>query len=493
MPDQTLLAPEHLQTTAPTELWLAGRQTASSTGKTFPVLDPATGDVIARVADASLEDATAALDAAVEAFPLWSASSPRRRTDVLTRIFELVRERTEDFARTMTLEMGKPLAEARGEVAYGNEYFRWAAEEAVRIPGRFGTASQGNGHMLMTRTPVGPVLAITPWNFPLAMATRKIAPALAAGCPIIVKPSSDTPLTLLLLGEVITQAFAEFDVPAGLFSVLPGRGSAAMSEHLMSDRRLRKVTFTGSTPVGRTLVRQSAEHLQRTSMELGGNAPFVVAADADIDAAVSGAMVAKMRNGGQVCVAANRFLVDTSVVEEFTTGFLAAVEGIHQGNGFDDGVTLGPVITGRQRDEIHELVEDAVAAGARLLTGGEIPEGPGNFYPPTVLTDVPADARILREEIFGPVATITTFDSLEEGVARANDTEFGLAAYGYAGGVASAQYLTENLQAGMVALNRGQLSEPAAPFGGVGQSGFGREGGTEGIEEYLDIRYIALP
>lgn len=479
--------------TVPTGLWLAGAQVPASSGETFGVLDPATGEVVALVADATLADADAALDAAVAAAPVWAATSPRHRTNVLTRIFDLVAERTGDLARTMTVEMGKPLAEAAGEVAYGNEYFRWAAEEAVRIPGRFGTASQGNGHMLMTRTPVGPVLAITPWNFPLAMATRKIAPALAAGCPIIVKPASETPLTLLLLGEIIAQAFAEFDVPAGLFSVLPSTSSSAMSAHLMADRRLRKVTFTGSTPVGRTLVRQSADNLQRTSMELGGNAPFVVAADADIEAAVAGAMVAKMRNGGQVCVAANRFLVDETVAEEFTDRFVEATRGIVRGHGLDEGVTLGPVVNVRQRDRIHALVTDAVDRGARLLTGGEVPEGPGAFYPPTVLADVPVGAPILDEEIFGPVATVTTFAGIEAGVAAANDTDFGLAAYGYAGGVATAQYLTENLQAGMVALNRGQLSEPAAPFGGIGQSGFGREGGTEGIEEYLDVRYIALP
>ncbi|WP_010121690.1 NAD-dependent succinate-semialdehyde dehydrogenase [Corynebacterium nuruki] len=479
--------------TVPTDLWLAGHRVPASSGETFAVEDPATGEVIAHVADATLADADAALDAAVAAAPVWAKTSPRHRTNVLTRIFDLVTERTEDLARTMTVEMGKPLGEARGEVAYGNEYFRWAAEEAARIPGRFGEASQGNGHMLMTRTPVGPVLAITPWNFPLAMATRKIAPALAAGCPIIVKPAAETPLTMLLLGEIIAQAFAEFEVPAGLVSILPTTGAAGMSEHLMADRRLRKVTFTGSTPVGRTLVRQSADNLQRTSMELGGNAPFVVTADADIPAAVAGAMVAKLRNGGQVCVAANRFLVDNAVAAEFTAGLVAAASEVRQGHGLDEGVTLGPLITAKQRARVHDLVTDAVARGARLLLGGELPEGPGNFYPATVLADVPADAPILAEEIFGPVATITTFDGVEAGVAAANDTDFGLAAYGYAGAVTTAQYLTENLQAGMVALNRGQLSEPAAPFGGIGQSGFGREGGTEGIEEYLDVRYLALP
>jgi succinate-semialdehyde dehydrogenase/glutarate-semialdehyde dehydrogenase len=475
------------------QIWLGTTQVPASDGATFDVTDPATGEVIDTVADATVADALTALERAVPAGEAWAQTAPQQRADLLTRVFELIGERADEFARTMTREMGKPLAEAYGEVTYGNSYFRWFAGEAVRIPGRFTTAPGGNGHILVTRAAVGPVLAITPWNFPLAMATRKIAPALAAGCPIIVKPAAETPLTMLLLGEIIAQAFAEFEVPAGLVSILPTTGAAEMSEHLMADRRLRKVTFTGSTPVGRTLVRQSADNLQRTSMELGGNAPFVVTADADIPAAVAGAMVAKLRNGGQVCVAANRFLVDTAVAAEFTDGLVAAASEVRQGHGLDEGVTLGPLITAKQRARVHDLVTDAVARGARLLLGGELPEGPGNFYPATVLADVPADAPILAEEIFGPVATITTFDGVEAGVAAANDTDFGLAAYGYAGAVTTAQYLTENLQAGMVALNRGQLSEPAAPFGGIGQSGFGREGGTEGIEEYLDVRYLALP
>ncbi|MGO1948424.1 MAG: aldehyde dehydrogenase family protein, partial [Mycobacteriaceae bacterium] len=340
---------------------------------------------------------------------------------------------------------------------------------------------------------------ITPWNFPLAMATRKIAPALAAGCPVIVKPAKETPLTMLLLGEVFEQAFGEvfpdvdeFGDLGAVVQIVTSTSSARISETLMADDRLRKVTFTGSSPVGRTLVRQSADRLLRTSMELGGNAPFVVAADADLDLVLGAAMSAKMRNGGEACIAANRFLVDEAVAEEFTERLTASMSKVVMGNGLEDGVTLGPMITAKQRDGIASLVDEAVDAGAAVTTGGSTPDGPGNFYPATVLTEIPVDARILREEIFGPVATVSTFTGLEEGVARANDTEFGLAAYGFSSSVVNAQYLAENLDAGMVGINRGAISDAAAPFGGVKQSGFGREGGVEGIEEYLEPKYIAL-
>ena len=469
-------------------IWLGTSQVPASDGATFEVTDPATGEVIDTVADATVADALTALERAVPAGEAWAQTAPQQRADLLTRVFELIGERADEFARTMTREMGKPLAEAYGEVTYGNSYFRWFAGEAVRIPGRFTTAPGGNGHILVTRAAVGPVLAITPWNFPLAMATRKIAPALAAGCPVIVKPAAETPLTMLLLGEVLRDA----GIPDGLVSILPSTHDAEISATLMADDRLRKVTFTGSSPVGRLLVRQSADRLLRTSMELGGNAPFVVAADADLDLVLAAAMQAKMRNGGEACIAANRFLVDETIAAEFTDRLTAAMEAVVMGHGLDEGTTLGPVITVKQRDRIAALVDDAVAAGATVTTGGEVPAGPGNFYPATVLTDVPADARILHEEIFGPVATVSTFATLDEGVRLANDTEFGLASYGFSTDATTAQYLAAHLAAGMVGINRGAISDAAAPFGGIKQSGFGREGGVEGIEEYLETRYIAL-
>lgn len=476
----------------PTGLWLDGDNVAATGGDTFEVLDPATEKVLAHVANASSADWMKALDLAVAAQESWAEFAPRRRSEILSEIFEALVSRADDFARVMTLEMGKPLAEARGEVAYGAEYFRWFAEEAVRIPGRLATAPAGNGRILVSRAPVGPVLAITPWNFPLAMATRKIAPALAAGCPIIIKPAHETPLTMLLLGTVFSEVFGRHGVPQGLVSIVPTTDAAALSSELMADIRLRKVSFTGSTPVGRQLVRQSSDNLLHTSMELGGNAPFVIAADADLDLVLTCALQAKMRNGGEACIAANRFLVDDSIAAEFTARLSTAMSKYVAGHGLEQVSTLGPVITAKQRDRIAALVEDAVAKGARVTTGGRRPEGPGYFYPATVLVDVPSNARILHEEIFGPVATVSTFSELEEGIAAANDTEFGLAAYGFSSSLDSAQLLAEKLDAGMVGINRGAISDPAAPFGGIKQSGFGREGGTEGIEEYLDIRYIAF-
>ncbi|MDN6236725.1 MAG: NAD-dependent succinate-semialdehyde dehydrogenase [Corynebacterium flavescens] len=481
-----------LLSSLPTGIWLEGENVGATGGRTFEVLDPATEQVLAHVADATSTEWMKALDAAVAAQEEWAEFAPRQRSEVLTDIFTTVAARADDFARVMTLEMGKPYAEARGEVAYGNEYFRWFAEEAVRIPGRLATAPGGNGHILVSRVPVGPVLAITPWNFPLAMATRKIAPALAAGCPIIIKPAHETPLTMLLLGQVFAEVFARHGVPQGLVSIVPTTAASALSSELMADSRLRKVSFTGSTPVGRQLVRQAADNLLHTSMELGGNAPFVIAADADLDLVLTCAMQAKMRNGGQACIAANRFLVDESIAQEFSERLTAAMSASVVGHGLNESSTMGPVITAKQRDRIAALVEDALAAGARATTGGKRPEGQGYFYPATVLVDVPSDARILHEEIFGPVATVSTFSDLEEGIAAANDTEFGLAAYGFSRSLESAQLMAEKLNAGMVGINRGAISDPAAPFGGIKQSGFGREGGTEGIEEYLDTRYISL-
>ncbi|MDO4631286.1 MAG: NAD-dependent succinate-semialdehyde dehydrogenase [Corynebacterium sp.] len=479
------------EVTVPTGMWL-GTYLRPAAG-TFAVLDPATDTELAQVADATSVDWLAALDVAAAAQNTWAAVAPRTRSEILTAIFQKITERANEFATVMSFEMGKPLAEAKGEVAYGAEYFRWFAEEAVRSSGRTSPAPAGNGSIIVTQEPVGPVLAISPWNFPLAMATRKIAPALAAGCTVIVKPAAETPLTLLLLGEILAEVFEKFPVPNGVVSIIPTLNAADMSAELMADSRLKKVTFTGSTPVGKLLVKQSADNLQRTSMELGGNAPFVVAADANLDLVFTCAMQAKMRNGGAACIAANRFLVHESIAEEFSNNLTAAMAAVRTGHGLDAGTTLGPIITAKQRDRIAELVADAQARGARVTTGGEIdPAQPGYFYPATVLVNVPKDARIMHEEIFGPVATVTTFSDLSEGIDQANDTPFGLAAYGFTENYHTARRLAAQLQAGMVGINRGAISDPAAPFGGIKESGFGREGGTEGIAEYQETKYIAL-
>ena len=472
----------------PTGMWLGGKQIEPEDRARFPVLDPATGEILAEVVDAEAADGLQALDLAVAAQSDWAATAPRVRSEILRTAFDLVVERAETFARVISLEMGKPLAEARGEVTYGAEFLRWFAEEAVRIGGRTTSSPSGSGRILVTKEPVGPVLAITPWNFPLAMATRKIGPALAAGCPIIVKPAAETPLTMLLLGRV----FADAGLPDGLLSILPTTDAAALTGPLLADPRLRKVTFTGSTGVGKLLVRQSADNLQRPSMELGGNAPFPVFADADLDAAVDGAMAAKMRNGGEACTAANRFLVAREIADEFTDRLTTRMSALRCGHGLDAGTDVGPLITDRQRATVDRLVTDAVGRGARLRTGGKIPDGPGSFYPPTVLDRVPADAPILREEIFGPVATVTTFDDEDEAIASANDTEYGLVAYLFTRDLDRAIRVSSALNAGMVGVNRGVVSDVAAPFGGVKSSGFGREGAVEGIEEYLDVKYIAV-
>lgn len=475
----------------PTEIFL-GLSKIKST-ETFPVIDPATGRVLMDVANATSAIWKHGLEIAIPAGNQWSTWAPRKRSEVLTAIFNAINRHAEDLARIITLEMGKPLAQSYAEVSYGAEYFRWFAEEAVRLPGRVSHSPTGAGTITVTRTPVGPVLAITPWNFPLAMATRKIAPALAAGCPVLVKPASETPLTLLRLAEIMNQVFQEHEVPDGLVSVIPTTYSQEMSKELMADPRLRKVTFTGSTPIGKVLVRQSADNLQRTSMELGGNAPFVIAPDADLDLVLSCAAQAKMRNGGQTCIAANRFYVHDSLAEDFTKRLTGLMKKYVIGHGMEERTTLGPMINEHQRHRVQQLVTEAVEAGAKLCTGGTIPEGSGFFYPATVLTEVPADARILQEEIFGPVATITSFTTLSEGIALANDTAFGLAAYGFSENTHIANRLARELKAGMVGINRAAISDPTAPFGGIGQSGFGREGGVEGIEEYLDIKYVATP
>jgi succinate-semialdehyde dehydrogenase/glutarate-semialdehyde dehydrogenase len=472
----------------PRQLLIAGSWVDASGGATFDVHDPADGTVLTSVADASAADGDRALAAAAGAQVGWAATAPRERGEILRRAYELLVERTEDFARLMTLEMGKTLAESRGEVAYGAEFFRWFSEEAVRVHGRYAQAPSGPTRLVTLKRPVGPTLMITPWNFPLAMGTRKIGPAVAAGCTMVVKPAGETPLTMLALAALLEEA----GLPAGVLNVITTTHSGEVCEPLIRDPRLRKLTFTGSTAVGKKLVEQSAEQLLRVSMELGGNAPFIVFDDADLDAAVDGAMLAKMRNIGEACTSANRFLVHSSVAEEFAQRLADRMGALTLGKGIEDGVDVGPLITDQARDGVHELVADAVGSGARALTGGAIPEGPGHFYPPTVLVDVPDHARVLREEVFGPVAPITTFEDEAEVIARANDTEYGLVAYVFTQDHSRVVRMSEALDFGMVGINTGIVSNPAAPFGGVKHSGFGREGGFEGIDEYLSTVYVGM-
>lgn len=483
-----MVSERELLDSVPTRLWIGGPVDATG-GATFAVENPATGEPIAQVADASPEDALRALDAAAAVQAQWAATPARERAEILRAVYEAIVARTEEFALLMTLEMGKALPESRNEVRYGAEFFRWFSEEAVRVHGRYQTAPGGTGRIIVHKQPVGPCLAITPWNFPLAMGTRKIGPALAAGCTIIVKPASATPLTMLLLAQLCSEA----GLPAGVLSVITSRRSGAVTDALVQDPRLRKLTFTGSTPVGQMLVEKAAKGLLRTSMELGGNAPFVVFEDADVDAAVAGAMLAKLRNGGEACTAANRFHVHNAVRAEFTEKLVAAMQAVTLGPGTDPETTLGPLINQEQLDTVGDLVDDATARGATVALGGKAPGGAGYFYPATVLTEVPAQARILREEVFGPVAPIVGFDTEEEGLAAANDTEYGLVAYVYTQNLDRALRIAEGLESGMVGVNRGVISDPAAPFGGVKASGFGREGGFEGIDEYLSTKYIALP
>jgi succinate-semialdehyde dehydrogenase/glutarate-semialdehyde dehydrogenase len=472
----------------PTGLFIGGEWREAEGGKRLDVEDPSTGETLASVADGSVADGRAALDAAVAAQPGWAATPPRDRGEILRAAFEKVTERAEDLALLMTLEMGKPLAESRAEVAYGAEFFRWFSEEAVRVAGRWSTAPNGATRLLTMKQPVGPCLMITPWNFPLAMGTRKIGPAIAAGCTMVVKPASQTPLSMYAL----TQILIECGLPEGVLNVITTRSTADVMEPLIRDPRLRKLTFTGSTPVGRTLVEQSAQGLLRVSMELGGNAPFLVFDDADLDRAVDGAMLAKMRNIGEACTAANRFIVHESVAEEFSRRLAERMGGLKLGRGTDDGVNVGPLIDGKQRDKVAELVADAVEHGGRVLTGGNRGDGDGYFFEPTVLADVPTSARMFREEIFGPVAPVTTFSTDDQALDLANDTEYGLVAYAFTRDLARAVRVAEGLETGMVGINQGVVSNPAAPFGGVKASGFGREGGAEGIEEYLETKYVGL-
>ncbi|HET6449168.1 MAG TPA: NAD-dependent succinate-semialdehyde dehydrogenase [Conexibacter sp.] len=474
----------------PTGLFVGGEWRDATGGGTLPVEDPSTGEALCEVADATPEDAMAALDAACAAQAEWAATAPRERGEILRRAYETVVGRADELALLMTLEMGKPVAESRAEVLYAADFLRWFSEEAVRIEGRWATAPNGGMRMLTMRQPVGPCLLITPWNFPLAMGTRKIGPAVAAGCTMVVKPAKQTPLSMLAL----TQILDDCGLPGGVLNVFTSRSASATTGPLIDDPRLRKLSFTGSTEVGRQLMRQASGNLLRLSMELGGNAPFVVFEDPDLDAAVAGAIVAKMRNIGEACTAANRFHVHASVADAFADKLAQRMGSLQLGRGTEDGVAVGPLIDDDQRDKVRELVEDAIAKGARCVVGGpeRIPRVPGHFFPPTVLTAVPDDARLLAEEIFGPVAPIATFETEDEAIAAANRTEYGLVAYVYTRDLDRALRVIERLETGMVGLNQGLVSNAAAPFGGVKQSGFGREGGVEGIDEYLSIKYAAI-
>jgi len=472
-----------------TQLFIDGAWQDASGGETFAVLNPATGEVLAHVANATPEDASRALDAAVAAQEAWAATPSRQRGEILRRAFDLLMDRKQAIAELMTLEMGKPLSEAIGEVHYGGEFLRWFAEEAPRIQGRYGANPEGTGRMIVSQHPVGPCYLVTPWNFPLAMATRKIAPALAAGCTAVVKPASLTPLTTLAFTDILIEA----GVPAGVVNIIPTTRSGAVTDVLLSDDRLRKLSFTGSTEVGQTLMAQAARGVLRTSMELGGNAPFVVFEDADLNLAVEGAMAAKFRNIGQACTAANRFIVHKSLVAEFTERVVERVSQLKIGPGIEPGVQIGALINDAAVDKALSLVHDALERGARLEHGGERIEGAGSFMQPTVLSNVQPGSAILREEIFGPVLAITSFQDEDEAVALANATEYGLVSYVYTQNLARGQRMIERLATGMMGLNMGVVSNAAAPFGGWKFSGLGREGGAEGIHEYLQTKYTLTP
>jgi succinate-semialdehyde dehydrogenase / glutarate-semialdehyde dehydrogenase len=472
----------------PKGLFIGGNWRDAGGNATLSVEDPSTGTTLCDVADATPDDAIAALDAAAGAQQSWAETAPRERGEILRGVFDLMNERADDLALLMTLEMGKPLAEAKGEVSYAAEFFRWFSEEAVRIEGRWSVNPAGSGRLLTMKHPVGPCLLITPWNFPIAMGTRKIGPAIAAGCTMVVKPAQQTPLSMLLLASLLQEA----GLPDGVLNVVTASSASKVSAPLFDDARLRKVSFTGSTPVGKKLMEQASQHLLRMSMELGGNAPYLVFGDADLDHAVDQAVIAKMRNIGESCVAANRFHVHESVADEFASRLAERLGGMKVGRGTDDGVEVGPLIDDDQRSKVAELVDDAVGKGAKVLTGGEKVGDRGYFYAPTVLAGIPDDATLLREEIFGPVAPVKTFSTDREAIDAANDSEFGLVAYVFTRDLQRAIRVMEGLEVGMVGLNRGLVSNPAAPFGGVKESGFGREGGAEGIEEYLYTKYVAV-
>jgi succinate-semialdehyde dehydrogenase/glutarate-semialdehyde dehydrogenase len=472
----------------PKDLYIGGQWRAARSGGTLSVEDPSTGEILVDVADALLDDALAALTAAADKQAEWAASAPRDRGEILRRAYEAIVAQTDELALLMTLEMGKALAESKAEIGYAAEFFRWFSEEAVRIHGRYMVNTTGVGRILTMRQPVGPCVFVTPWNFPMAMGTRKLAPALAAGCTIVVKPAQQTPLSMLALAKILEQA----GLPPGVLNVITAKHSGAVIEPLLKDARTRKLSFTGSTEVGRKLIEQSADQVLRVSMELGGNAPFLVFEDADLGAAIDGAMLAKMRNVGEACTAANRFHVHESVAEEFARGLTERMGALRVGRGIEPATDVGPLIDEAQREKVEELVTDAVNRGASALIGGQRVSGPGYFFAPTVLAGVPEDARLLREEIFGPVAPIATFSSEEQALAAANLTEYGLVAYVYTRDLQRAFRVCEGLETGMVGLNQGVVSNAAAPFGGVKQSGFGREGGFEGISEYLETKYVAM-
>ncbi len=479
------LSERELLATTPTGLFIGGRWGSSASGSTFAVNDPSTGAQLATVADATAADATRALDAAVEAADAWAATAPRERSEILRRSFDELRRRAADFSLLMTLEMGKPVAESLSEVNYGGEFLRWFGEEAVRVSGRYGQVPEGSGRMIVSQHPVGPCYLITPWNFPLAMATRKIAPALAAGCTVVIKPAELTPLSTLAFAGLLH----DVGLPPGVVNVIPTSAAALVSQPIIADPRLRKLSFTGSTAVGQHLLAQASHSILRTSMELGGNAPFVVFDDADLDRAIDGAVAAKFRNGGQACTSANRFLVHESVTAEFVEKVIARVRALRVGRGTDEGVMIGPLIDEKAVAKVTNLVQDAVDRGATVEFGGSRTGHEGYFFEPTVITGVREGSHILREEIFGPVISIVTFRSEDDAVRIANDTEFGLVSYVFTRDLARSQRMIERLQTGMMGLNVGVVSNAAAPFGGVKMSGVGREGGVEGIREYLSTKY----
>ena len=475
----------------PRDLYIGGEWRAATGGGTLAVEDPSTRRTLVEVADAQVQDAMAALGAASDAQAQWAASAPRERGEILRRAYEAIVARSDELALLMTLEMGKALDESRAEIAYAAEFMRWFSEEAARVHGRYMVNTTGAGRILTMRQPVGPCVFVTPWNFPTAMGTRKIAPAIAAGCTMVVKPAQQTPLSMLALAQILERA----GLPGGVLNVITAKRSGAVIEPLLRDERTRKLSFTGSTEVGRTLIEQSAQQVLRVSMELGGNAPFIVFEDADLDAAVEGAFVAKMRNVGEACTAANRFHVHESIAAEFAARLTERMAALRVGRGTEPGVDVGPLIDSAQREKVSELVQDATQRGAQLaLGGGQLsgPAHPGYFFEPTVLTGVPSDARVLAEEIFGPVAPIATFATEAQALEAANRTEYGLVAYLYTRDLSRALGMCEGIESGMIGLNQGIVSNPAAPFGGVKQSGFGREGGFEGIGEYLETKYVAV-
>jgi succinate-semialdehyde dehydrogenase / glutarate-semialdehyde dehydrogenase len=479
---------ENLLANVPTDLWIGGKWRKASDGARFDVIDPATENTVASVASATVEDAKAAVDAAAAAQPGWAEKKPRERGEILRKAFELIMRDAERLAKLITIENGKALSDSRGEVAYAAEFFRWNAEEAVRNLGSASRAPASGARILVQHKPAGVAVLVTPWNFPAAMATRKIGPALAAGCTVVLKPASDTPLTMLALMPILEEA----GVPAGCVNVIPSRSSGTVVSAMLHDPRVRVVSFTGSTEVGRKLLHEAADNVVKPAMELGGNAPFIVFDDADIDAAIEGAMIAKMRNMGEACTAANRFYVHEKVHDEFAKKLTAKMGSLKMGNGLDDGVALGPLVNKEGLDKVVELVEDAVGKGAKVLTGGKAPGGKGFFYPATVLANVPDNAKMLNEEIFGPVASLQTFKSDDEVIKRANDTEYGLVAYLYTKDMSRGLRASEKLDFGMIGLNRGLVSDPAAPFGGMKQSGIGREGAHEGLMEFLETQYISV-